>query len=85
LIDGASSGCGVWFVSLLCGIVFHVLSVFGGSRLRGIVVLSSRWGWEALLCCLVGQEVDALGVFGFVVTVFARFSVNKLGNSLLLN
>jgi hypothetical protein len=44
MIDGASSGCGVHFVSLLCGIVFHVLSVYGGSRLRGIVVLSSRSG-----------------------------------------
>jgi hypothetical protein len=31
------------------------------------------------------QEVDALGVFGVVVTVFAWFSVNKLDNSLLLN
>jgi hypothetical protein len=42
-------------------------------------------GCEASLFCLVGREVDALGVFGFVVIVFARFFVNKLGNYIFLN
>jgi hypothetical protein len=44
LIDGPNSGWGVRYVSLLCGIVFHVLLVGGGCWLRGIVVLSSRSG-----------------------------------------
>jgi hypothetical protein len=45
------------YLAMFTGIkLFQIITV-----LRGIVVLSSQSGWEALLCCLVGQEVDALG------------------------
>jgi hypothetical protein len=44
LIDEPSSGFGVRYASLLCGIVFHVLLVCSDSWLRGFVVLSSRSG-----------------------------------------
>ena len=51
----------------LCGVVFHVSSVCGCSRVGELVGLSSRSGgclfWELFAC-------------GFVVTVFALFSVN---------
>jgi hypothetical protein len=60
-----------WAVVLYVRWVFFVASL---SACRQFAVLV---GWETLFFW-VGREVDALGVFacGFVVTVFARFSVN---------
>jgi hypothetical protein len=56
-------------------------------RLQLDVVSSVAVGLEWLLVCLVGRVVAYVGCRSLVVflVVFARFSVNQLGISLLLN